>query len=52
MQDTFSLDGPKDTEELPEVIPDKEGCYLAGGLSAEFLHYHHRFGHCSPKKLQ
>jgi hypothetical protein len=51
MQDEFSLDGPKDAE-LPEVIPDKEDRYLAGNLSAEFLHYHHQFGHCSPKKLQ
>jgi hypothetical protein len=49
MQEAFSLDGPKDAE-LPEVIPDEEDRYLAVNLSAEFLHYHHQFGYCSPKK--
>jgi hypothetical protein len=51
MQSTFSVDGLRDAE-LPEVIPDEEDRYSAGDLLAEFLHYHHRFGHCSPKKMQ
>ena len=47
----FNLDGPPGAE-LPEVIPDEEDQYSAGNLSAELLHYHHRFGHASMSKLR
>ena len=51
VQETFNLGGPSDAE-VPEVIPDEEDKFPSGELAGEFLHYHHRFGHCSPAKVK
>ena len=41
----------KSLQEAPEVSPDPIEVTHAS-TSAEFLHYHHKFGHISPKKIQ
>jgi hypothetical protein len=48
----FDLDGPTEARaEMPIVIEDEED-RIKESPSAEFLRYHHRFGHCSMKKIR
>ena len=46
----FNMDGPKDAPS-PMVIIDEEDT-MPQGASALFLHWHHRLGHISPKKIR
>ena len=48
---TFDLNGPKD-QALPDVIPDEEDQLPPKDAKAEWLHYHHCFGHASPKRMK
>ena len=47
----FELDGPNDSPELPTIIEDEED-RLPQDASAEFLRWHHKLGHMSPKKIR
>jgi hypothetical protein len=49
-QTSFNLDGPKHSN-APVLIEDEED-RQATNVSAEFLLYHQKFNHCSPKRLQ
>ena len=52
LKTSFDLDGPPQTHSsLPIVIEDEEDKQLTN-VSAEFLRYHHKFNHCSPKRMQ
>ena len=52
---TFDLDLSKHTlqeESEPTTIQDDEEDRQPSNVAAEFLKYHIKFGHCSPKKIQ
>ena len=53
-QTSFNLDGPVDVtrQQRPVLVEDEEDRGLQDNVSAEFLRWHHRFNHCSPKRLQ
>jgi GAG-pre-integrase domain len=46
----YDLNGPKDSAS-PTVIEDEED-RSPQDTSADFLHWHHRLGHISPKKIR
>ena len=49
---SFNLDGPARTSpDTPVIIEDKED-RQTNNIMAEFLKYHHKFNHCSPKRMQ
>ena len=50
-QTSFSLDGPTQSTRAPVVVENEEEVQLSN-VSAEFLRYHHKFNHCSPRKMQ
>ena len=57
-QTSFDLDGPTADQttkshniEPPHIIEDEEDRQV-DNVSAEFLKYHHKFNHCSPKHMQ
>ena len=49
----FDLDGPtpEASKTAPVVVEDEEDC-MPQDASAEFLKWHHRLGHASPRKIQ
>ena len=47
----FNLDGPPDRQDLPAVITDEED-RVPQDVSVEFLRWHQRLGHISPKKIK
>jgi GAG-pre-integrase domain len=49
---TFDLDGPMEDALDPPVVMEDEEEKQRDNISAEFLRYHHRFGHASPARLQ
>ena len=47
----FDLNGPKESQqEAPTIINDEED-QIPQDIQAEFLQWHHRLGHVSPKKI-
>ncbi len=48
---SFDLDGPTPNSNIPHVIEDEEDRQV-NNVTAEFLKYHHKFNHCSPKCMQ
>jgi hypothetical protein len=48
---TFDLDSPKHRVSTPVIIEDEEDLQRTN-TSAEFLRYHHKFNHASPKRIQ
>ena len=53
-QASFNLDGPvsPSRQQRPALVEDEEDRGTLDNVSAEFLRWHHRFNHCSPKRLQ
>ena len=53
-QTSFDLDGPVSPSmaSRPVLVEDEEDRGTLNNVSAEFLRWHHRFNHCSPKRLQ
>jgi hypothetical protein len=49
---TFNLDGLMEGAMEPPVVMEDEEEKHCDNISAEFLRYHHRFGHASPARLQ
>ena len=49
---SFDLDGPQSTSQNAPVIIEDEEDRQVNNLSAEFLKYHHKFNHCSPRRMQ
>jgi len=47
----FDLDGPKEAQDTPDVVQDEED-KIPQDVRAEFLRWHHRLGHLSPKKIK
>ena len=47
----FNLDGPPDRQDIPAVIPDEED-RIPQDVSLDFLRWHQRLGHISPKKIK
>ena len=47
----FDLDGQTQDQQLPTIIEDEEDV-LPQDASAEFLRWHHKLGHISPKKIR
>jgi len=49
---SFDLDGPDTSNQsLPNVIEDEEDRQV-DNVTAEFLKYHQKFNHCSPRRMQ
>ena len=48
---TVEFDEPQTQQQLPSVIEDEEDTQPVN-TAAEFLKYHHKFGHCSPRRIQ
>ena len=48
---SFSLDGPTFGRPAPVVVEDEEDRQTTN-VTAEFLRYHQKFNHCSPKRMQ
>ena len=48
---SFDLDGPYPKATLPHIIEDEEDRQV-DNVTAEFLKFHHKFNHCSPKRMQ
>ena len=48
---SFDLDGSDKGNNTPNIIEDEEDRQVNNVL-AEFLKYHHKFNHCSPKRMQ
>ena len=49
---SFNLDGPTTpSHNTPHIIEDEEDRQV-NNISAEFLKYHHKFNHCSPRRMQ
>jgi len=47
----FNLNGPSGLQDVPMVIPNEEDT-IPETDQAEFLQWHHRLGHISPKKIR
>ena len=49
----FELNGPRQTayRNTPVIVEDEEDL-VKDNVSAEFLRYHHKFNHASPKRIQ
>ena len=55
LQTDFNLDGPSTGSSVgtkPQVVVDEEDVLVPQKVEAEFLRWHHRLGHASPKKIQ
>jgi hypothetical protein len=50
-QASFNLDGPVGRGATPIIREDEED-YQPTSATAEFLRYHQKFNHCSPKRMQ
>ena len=49
---SFDLDGPSSpSQDTPHIIEDEEDRQV-DNVTAEFLKYHHKFNHCSPRRMQ
>ena len=49
---SFDLDGPNTQgPNTPHIIEDEEDRQV-DNVTAEFLKYHHKFNHCSPRRMQ
>ena len=49
---SFNLDGPPHTHRTTPVVIEDEEDRQSTNVAAEFLRYHQKFNHCSPKRMQ